>query len=110
MAMKRRIAWLFAASGLSCALGMLIIGCAPSTSSTSKSAGEAVETKPWAMTIGEKGGAQLWSENCTRCHNSRSPSEFGDAQWDLVLMHMRTRANLTAEEARKIGAFMQSAN
>ena len=58
----------------------------------------------------EKSGSQLWGENCQRCHNIRSPGEFSDAQWDLAVRHMRIRANLTAEEASKIAAFLKSSN
>lgn len=60
--------------------------------------------------IAVKGGAQLWSENCARCHNSRSPSTYGDAEWDVAMAHMRLRANLTAEESRKVLDFMKSAD
>lgn len=57
-----------------------------------------------------KSGTQLWSENCTRCHNDRSPASYSDAQWEVAMQHMRIRANLTAEEHRKILEFLQSAN
>ena len=57
-----------------------------------------------------KGGAQLWAENCVRCHNNRSPSTYSDAEWDVAMHHMRIRANLTAEEHRKILQFLKSAN
>ncbi len=59
---------------------------------------------------GGKGGAQLWGENCARCHNLRSPTTFSDQQWEIVVNHMRARANLTGEEARKILKFLKSAN
>lgn len=58
----------------------------------------------------EKGGAELWGENCLRCHNSPSPSSFSDEQWEVVGMHMKMRANSTDEETRKIIEFLQSAN
>ncbi len=57
-----------------------------------------------------KGGAQLWAENCARCHNVRSPASYSDAQWEVALMHMRVRANLTAEEYKKVLEFLKSAN
>ena len=57
-----------------------------------------------------KGGSQLWAENCARCHNIRSPSSYSDVEWQVAMHHMRIRANLTAEEARKILAFLKSAN
>ena len=58
----------------------------------------------------EKSGAELWAENCNRCHNVRPPPSFSDAQWQVIVHHMRERANLTGEEARAITVFLQSAN
>jgi hypothetical protein len=57
-----------------------------------------------------KSGAQLWGENCVRCHNVPSPADFSDQQWELIGTHMRMRANLTAEESRKIIEFLKIAN
>lgn len=57
-----------------------------------------------------KSGAQLWGENCLRCHNSPSPETFSDAEWDVAVMHMRVRANLTEYEAVKIAEFLKTAN
>jgi len=58
----------------------------------------------------EKPGAQLWGENCGRCHNIRPPSTLTDAQWDVAVLHMRTRANLTETEAEKIVTFLKAGN
>jgi len=55
-------------------------------------------------------GARLWAQNCSRCHNSRSPSDYSGVHWDVAMLHMRVRANLTAEEHRKILEFLQSSN
>jgi len=55
-------------------------------------------------------GAQLWGENCGHCHNIRPPQALTDAQWEVVGMHMRGRANLTAVEEQKIIEFLKSAN
>jgi len=57
-----------------------------------------------------KSGAQLWGENCLRCHNTPSPETFSDVQWDVAVMHMRIRANLTEDEAVKIVEFLKRAN
>ena len=57
-----------------------------------------------------KSGAQLWGENCIRCHNAPSPQSFSDAEWDVAVMHMRVRANLTEQEAVKIVKFLKTAN
>jgi cytochrome c1 len=60
--------------------------------------------------IAAKSGAQLWGENCVRCHNIPSPETFSNVQWDVAVMHMRIRANLTEDEAQKITEFLKSAN
>lgn len=57
-----------------------------------------------------KGGAQLWAENCARCHNMRPPTEFSSDQWQVIVHEMRVRANLTGQEQRKILEFLQSAS
>lgn len=61
-------------------------------------------------TINNKSGAQLWGENCIRCHNTPSPVDFNDQQWTTIGLHMRVRANLTKEESEKIVDFLKSAN
>lgn len=60
--------------------------------------------------LASKPGVQLWGENCGRCHNIRNPKSYSDAQWEIVMVHMRTRANLTSDEASKILEFLQAAN
>ena len=86
---------------VSCAALTWLIGCA----STAKTGEVAARTVPSAT---EKSGAQLWAENCIRCHNIRSPSNYSPAQWEVVMMHMRVRANLTPEEHKKILEFLKS--
>jgi|GEM_PF-460028 len=58
----------------------------------------------------EQTGVELWADNCQRCHNLRDPSIYTDAEWDVAMFHMRTRANLTAVDYRKIRKFILSAN
>lgn len=60
--------------------------------------------------VDNKSGAQIWGENCVRCHNSPSPSAYNDIDWETIGMHMRIRANLTAVQIDKVVEFMQSAN
>jgi len=57
-----------------------------------------------------RSGAQLWGENCMRCHNAPSPITFSDVEWEVAVTHMRVRANLTELEASKIVDFLKSAN
>jgi hypothetical protein len=75
----------------------LVVGCV-----ANKQSGEVA-----AGTTG-KSGAELWANNCVRCHNIRSPSNYSPAQWEVVMMHMRVRANLTPEEHKKILEFLKS--
>ncbi len=60
--------------------------------------------------VTEKSGAQLWGENCVRCHNAPSPPAFNDYQWETIAVHMRVRASLTEEEVQKIVEFLKMAN
>jgi mono/diheme cytochrome c family protein len=57
-----------------------------------------------------KAGAQIWSDNCGRCHNSRAPSSYTDDQWAVAVHHMRLRVPLTGEQERLILEFLQSSN
>jgi len=67
-------------------------------------------TQPTTEPVAAKGRAQLWAENCIRCHNARSPAYYSDREWDVAMQHMQVRCYLTAKEARAITQFIQSAN
>ncbi len=60
--------------------------------------------------VQNQAGALAWTQNCMRCHNLRNPNERSDREWDVIVHHMRVRANLTTEEHRLILRFLQSAN
>ncbi|HEV7231541.1 MAG TPA: cytochrome c [Bacteroidia bacterium] len=60
--------------------------------------------------IAAKSGAQLWGENCNRCHNAPDPRTYSDDQWDAACEHMRQKAILTNAEIVKIKDFLKSAN
>ena len=77
--------------------GLMIGGCAGPETGTAKAPAS-------------KGAARLWAENCNRCHNIRPAGEFSDAQWDVIMHHMRVRANLTGEEHRQILTFLKASN
>ena len=57
-----------------------------------------------------EGGAQLWSQNCGRCHNYRDPGEFSDAEWAVIIHHMRVRVPLYGKDADAILTFLQGSN
>jgi cytochrome c5 len=52
-------------------------------------------------------GAELYSMNCNRCHAERYPTERTAAQWKTILLHMRVRANIPADQARTILKYLQ---
>jgi hypothetical protein len=53
-------------------------------------------------------GQEIWSMNCQRCHNLRPSTMYSDAQWDVIVHHMRVRANITGAEQRAIADFLKS--
>lgn len=55
-------------------------------------------------------GAQVYANQCGRCHNMRSSVERTDAQWRVIVSHMRIRANMTRSEAEAVLAFLQATN
>ncbi len=55
-------------------------------------------------------GAVSWSNNCARCHEMRSPTEFRDDLWKPIVTHMRVRGGLTGQQQRDILAFLQASN
>ena len=55
-------------------------------------------------------GEELWSNNCQRCHNIRPATMYSNAQWDVIVHHMRVRANITGSEQRAIADFLKSAS
>lgn len=78
--------------------GLVLTGCA----TPEKTAEKGAPASP--------SGVQLWAQNCGHCHNIRSPGSYSDAQWDVIALHMRVRANLPAEDHRQILAFLKSAH
>jgi len=52
-------------------------------------------------------GEDLYAINCNRCHAERSPREWTPSQWKTLIMHMRIRANIPADQAREILKYMQ---
>lgn len=62
------------------------------------------------MKKSELSGADLWSQNCGRCHNFRAPQEFNDAQWDIIVSHMRVIGGIPGAQARAIIKFLQETN
>lgn len=60
--------------------------------------------------ITAKSGAELYGENCQRCHNTPAPTALNNDAWEVAGNHMKIRANLTEVEQEKIVEFLKSAN
>jgi hypothetical protein len=63
--------------------------------------------KPEKTPIKKLSGAELYALHCNRCHPERYAPERTAEQWKTILLHMRTRANLPAEQARAILQYLQ---
>lgn len=57
--------------------------------------------------IAEKSGAQLWGENCNRCHSAPSQDQYAKDQWSIIGTHMKLKAGITNDEMNKIVAFLK---
>ena len=69
--------------------------------------GLAVASCTASQKVANKSGAQLWAENCQRCHNTPSPSSFTHEQWETIGLHMQTRSQITDVERNKIVEFLK---
>ena len=77
--------------------------------SCSSTEGTVAKVKSSAM-VHSRSGAQLWGENCIRCHSIPSPASYNNTDWSTIGLHMKVRANLTDEESKKIFDFLKTAN
>lgn len=55
-------------------------------------------------------GATVYSQNCGRCHQFRSPIEFNDARWTVIVSHMRVVSGLPADQARAVRDYLITQN
>ncbi len=99
-----------AAAGLS-----LMVGCSNNGTGSKPTAKQGAKPAAiWPLSVKDPAknetGAQIWSENCLRCHQLRSPSQYTPAQWGVIVQYMRLKAGLTGEQARKVLAFLKSAS
>lgn len=53
-------------------------------------------------------GARLWAPYCGSCHNARPQGERSPAEWDTIMMHMRVRANLPAQDSRALLEYLKA--
>jgi hypothetical protein len=53
-------------------------------------------------------GNELWGYYCSNCHNAPPSADRAPHEWDIIALHMRTRANLPAEHERAIFEYLRS--
>lgn len=82
-------------------IGMIVVGVLVAINLSSCTASEAASSQQ---------GAQLWAQNCLRCHNAPSPKAYNDQEWDAIVNHMQKVAGFTVKDADKIAKFLKSAN
>ncbi len=102
-----------AAAVITCG-AMILTGCASHPATTTSPAAAKPASLPWPLVIHDpakhQSGAQLWAENCMRCHELRSPSQYTPGQWSIIIQYMRLKAGLTGEQAKKIEAFLKASS
>lgn len=89
---------------------LILLAIAFSASACVKDAGPKGEPFIRFFDAPKESGSALWSANCNRCHNAPSSTSFNPPDWDLVIHHMRLRANLTGVEARLVADFLKGGN
>jgi len=86
---------------------LALLSIAPRAEETPKPKKPATVSKPAKKPPKTLTGAELYAINCNRCHPERYAPERTAEQWKTILLHMRTRANIPAAQARAILQFLQ---
>jgi len=59
-----------------------------------------------AVEARELDGAQVYQDNCGRCHQPRTPADLSADGWRAVSFHMRVKGNLTPSEFYALEDFL----
>jgi len=94
---------------LACLLGTVLVVAGCSTAKQDAGTTDQRSLQAHERASKAQNGVQLWAQNCGHCHNVRSPDAYSAAQWDVAMLHMRIRANLTTQEHKAILEFLRSA-
>jgi hypothetical protein len=96
--------WAAIAAGL-CALSLACLSAAEAK--PDKDAKPDKKTEKKTEKKAQLTGAELYALHCNRCHPERYATERTASQWKTLMLHMRVRANLPAEQARTILKYLQ---
>ena len=55
-------------------------------------------------------GAKVFGWYCGACHSERYSKERTDAEWDVIVTHMRVRSQLTGEQADAVLRYLKENN
>ena len=88
--------------------GGVVVATVDSETASSEVA-EQEETSDVAASSGLD-GAKVYAWSCGSCHSERWPKERSDAEWEMIMTHMRVRANLTADQAEAVLDYLQENN
>ncbi len=58
----------------------------------------------------KRDGAKVYAWNCGSCHSERWPKERSDAEWEVIMTHMRVRANMTATQTEAVLHYLKENN
>ncbi len=89
---------------------MLLLALISLTSCNSLKSKTDTEPSQNNTVVMEEGGAQLWGNNCMRCHNIPPPNAYNDIEWDAIVNHMQKVGGFTVEDADKIADFLKASN
>ena len=87
---------------------VVFVGCQQSPRSPAPSPQSTARVEPERTAT--RGRAQMWTQNCIRCHNARAPGYYSDREWQVAMHHMRVRCSLTKDEYDAILSFLESGN
>lgn len=85
---------------LLCLILGTLFSCAP------KNITQVEKTEPTFPNQATEQGAQLYAQNCGKCHRLFEISEFPKERWDKVLPPMIKKARLSEEDGLKVTEFV----
>lgn len=106
--------WIVIAALAGCAL-VALAAPGPSSAVTDEDATtEAAETAQEApKAVKAKAaldGVKVFGWYCGACHSERYPRERTDGEWDMIVTHMRVRANLSADQTKAVLRYLKENN
>ncbi len=95
----------YVASAVAC-LAAVLLWCALTAPTLTAADTNSPPAKPVAKPK-KLTGSDLYAIHCNRCHPERYPTERTEAQWKTIMLHMRVRANLPADQAKAVLKYLQ---